>query len=121
MAFDYADLALTADELLAEFGAAATLSRTVAGGYDPETGISAPQSVDVQNITAVCIDYDAKFIDGTLIIRGDKQVFMSAKDATLPLAGDRFTWQGGEYSVIAVTPLAPGGAVTVLYELQVRK
>lgn len=120
MSFDYADLALTADELLVEFGASATLSRTIAGGYDPEAGISAEQSVDVQNITAVCIDYDAKFIDGTLVLRGDKQVFMSAKDVTPPAAGDKFTWQGGEYSVIAVTPLAPAGIVA-LYELQVRR
>lgn len=116
----YADLALTADELLTEFGAGATLSRTVAGGYDPATGISAPESVDVQSITAVCIDYDAKYIDGTLIIRGDKQVFMSAKDVTLPMAGDRFAWQGADYAVIAVAPLAPAG-LTVLFELQVRK
>lgn len=120
MSFDYAVMALTADELIAEFGAAATLSRTVAGGYDPETGISAPESVDVQNITAVCIDFDAKFIDGSLIIRGDKQVFVSAQDVTPPAAGDKFTWQGAEYSVIAVTPLSPAGTV-LLYELQVRK
>jgi hypothetical protein len=120
MAFDYDDLSLTATELITEFGAAATLSRTIAGGYDPETGISAEQSVDVQNVTAVCIDYDAKYIDGSMIIRGDKQVFMSAKDASLPLAGDRFAWQGGEYSVISVTPLAPAG-LTVLFELQVRR
>lgn len=119
-AFDYAGMSLTAAELIGEFGAAATLSRTIAGGYDPATGISAPQSVDVQNITAVCIDYDAKFIDGSLIIRGDKQVFVSAKDVTLPMAGDRFTWQGADYAVIAVTPLAPSG-ITVLIELQVRK
>lgn len=120
MSFDYADLALTADELLTEFGAGATLSRTIAGGYDTATGISAPESIDVQSVTAVCIDYDAKYIDGTLIIRGDKQVFMSAKDATLPMAGDKFTWQGGAFSVIAVTPLAPAG-LTVLFELQVRR
>lgn len=120
MAFDYADLALTADELLREFGAGATLSRTIAGGYDPATGISAPESVDVQNITAVCIDFDAKFIDGSLIVRGDKQVFVSAADVALPLAGDKFTWQGGEFSVISVTPLAPAG-VDVLFELQIRR
>lgn len=116
----YDDLALTADELLVEFGAAAVLSRTIAGGYDPATGTSAPGSVAIQNVTAVCIDYEAKFIDGTLILRGDKQVFMSAKDVTLPAAGDKFTWQGAEYSVIAVTPLAPAGVV-VLFEIQVRR
>jgi hypothetical protein len=117
----YSDLALTADELLQEFGAAATLSRTIAGGYNPETGVSAPQSVDVQNVTAVCIDFDAKFIDNSLILRGDKQVYLSAKDVALPLAGDKFTWSGVEYSVIAVAPLAPDGITTLLFELQVRR
>lgn len=120
MAFDYADMALTADELLAEFGAAATLTRTTAGQYDPETGTSTPESTVTQAITAVCIDYEAKFIDGTLIIRGDKQVFMSAKGVTPPAAGDKFTWPAAEYSVIAATPLAPAGIV-LLYELQVRR
>jgi hypothetical protein len=120
MAFDYAGLALTAEEIIAEFGAAAVLSRTTSGGYDPETGISAPEATTLQNVTAVCIDYDAKFIDGTLILRGDKQVFISANGVTVPAAGDRFAWQGGEYSVIAVTPLSPAGVV-LLYELQVRR
>jgi hypothetical protein len=119
-AFDYAAMALSADDLLVEFGAAATLTRTTAGAYDPETGTSTPETVTTQNVTAVCIDYAAEFIDGSLIQRGDKQVFLSPKDITAPAAGDKFTWQGAEYSVIAVTPLSPAGTV-VLYELQARR
>jgi hypothetical protein len=121
MSFDYVSMGVTADELISEFGAAAVLSRTTSGGYDPETGISAPQSTTLQNVTAVCIDYSAEFVDGTLILRGDKQVFLSANGVTLPAAGDKFAWQGGEYSVIAVTPLAPNGITTLLYELQIRR
>jgi hypothetical protein len=120
MAFDYADLALSADELLAEFGAVAQTVHTTAGTYDPEAGTSTPESTTTQDVTAVCIDYESKFIDGALILRGDKQVFMSARGVTAPVAGDKFTWQAAEYAVIAVTPLAPAGVV-VLYELQVRR
>ena len=119
-AFDYAGLALSADELLQEFGAAATITRTTAGQYDPETGTSTPETVTTQNVTAVCIDYATEFIDGSIIIRGDKQVFLSPKGIIAPAAGDKFTWQGAEYSVIAVTPLAPAG-VTVLIEMQARR
>lgn len=119
-AFDYAGMALSADELLREFGSSATLTRTTPGQYDPEAGASTPETVATQTVTAVCIDYENAYIDGSLILRGDKQVFVSPKDITPPAAGDKFTWQGAEYSVISVTPLAPSG-VTVLIEMQARR
>lgn len=119
MSFDYASMMLSADELIAEFGSSASISRTTAGGYNPETGTSSPESTVTQNVKAVVIDYENSFVDGSLILRGDKQVFISANGVTQPAAGDKFMWQTKEYSVIAVTPLAPAG-VNVLFEVQCR-
>jgi hypothetical protein len=121
VSFDYAAMALTADELLTEFGSSATLTRTTAGAYDPSTGTSTPETTTTQAVTAVCIDYAAEFVDGSLIVRGDKQVFLSPSGITvMPAAGDKFTWDSVEYSVINATPLAPAG-ITVLIEIQARR
>lgn len=123
MALDYVGLAATVSEVLVEFaaGAVATISRTTPAQYDPETGTSAPESVTTQTVTAVADNYDIRLIDGTLIQRGDQQVFMSAKDPIQPMIGDKFIWAGVEYNVIGVTPISPNGLVTLLYELQVRR
>lgn len=120
MAFDYADLALTADELLREFGAPATLTRPADGTYNPATGTTSQPEPIVTSLIAVVFDYEQKFIDGTLIRAGDKNAFLPAIGVDLPLQGDVLNWQGTEYKVIACTPLAPAG-VDLLYELQVRR
>lgn len=115
----YSDIASTADEILREFGSVATLTRVTPGTYDPATGTSTPTTAMVSVIAAV-FDYDREAINGTLILQGDKQVFVSAIGATpAPAAGDIFTWQTVAYTVIAVKPLAPAG-IDTLHELQVR-
>jgi hypothetical protein len=115
----YSDLAADANALIVEFGASASLARVTPGVYDPATGTTTPTEV-VQPVRAVVFDYDRKAIDGTLILQGDKQAYMSAVGVTPPAAGDVLTWQGSPYNVIAVKPLAPAG-VDTLHELQVRK
>jgi hypothetical protein len=115
----YSELASTADEILREFGSVGLLSRVTPGAYDPATGTSTPATTTVSVIAAV-FDYDTAAADGSLILQGDKQVFMSAVGITPPAAGDILTWQTVAYTVIAVKPLAPAG-VDTLHELQVRK
>lgn len=113
----YGNMAATAARLLKQFGAAGTLTRVTTGEYDPATG-TAPTTTQAVAANAVVFDYDAKLIDGSVIQQGDKQCFMEVK-ALVPVAVDKFTWQGIEHQVIAVKPLAPAG-VAVLYELQLR-
>jgi hypothetical protein len=115
----YSDLAADANALIVEFGASASLARVTPGAYDPATGTTTPTET-VQPVRAVVFDYDRAVIDGTLILQGDKQVYMSAVGVTPPTAGDILTWQGAPYNVIAVKPLAPAG-VDTLHELQIRK
>lgn len=115
----YSDLAATAVELLAEFGAPVTLVRVTPGAYDPETGTST-QTTTSHAGTGVKLDYQQDEIDGTLIRRGDQRVYMAPDLAVTPRTGDTLTIGGESWQVIESRPLAPAGAV-VLHDVQVRK
>lgn len=115
----YGNMAATAARLLKQFGSAGTLTRVTTGAYDPATG-TASTSTATASVNCAVFDYDAKLIDGSAIQSGDKQVFMAAVGVMVPAAVDKLTWQGVEYQVIAVKPLAPAG-VDVIHELQVRR
>lgn len=116
MSFDYAKTAATALRLLQRFGASATLKRTSAGAYDPDTGTSAQTETSLST-TACVFDYDAKYVDGTLILVGDKYAYLSSEQ--VPKQGDVLTWQSVDYTVIAVKAVAPAGTA-VLHEVQLR-
>lgn len=116
MAFDYTKTAATATRLLLRFGSAATLKREVAGTYDPATGTT-PVTETSLATTAAVFAYDAKYIDGTLILQGDQRAYMDP--GVTPKQGDKLTWQGADYTLIAVKPVSPAG-VPALYEAQIR-
>lgn len=116
MSFDYAKTAATALRLLQRFGAAATLTRTAAGTYDPSAGTSA-ETVTSLTTTACVFDYPQKYVDGSLILVGDKQAFLSSERT--PKQGDVLTWSAVDYTVVAVKAVAPAGTA-VLYEAQLR-
>lgn len=116
MSFDYAATAATATRLLQRFGAAATLRRLGASAYDPATGTDAPTYTDLAT-TAAVFAYDQKYIDGTLIRQGDQLAYLAPTQT--PAQGDRLTWQGADFEVVAVKPVSPAG-VPVLFEAQIR-
>jgi hypothetical protein len=114
--FNYAATAATATSLLLSFGAPCTLKREVAGAYDPATGNAAVTETTFTTQAAV-FAYDQKYINNTLILLGDQLAYMPP--ATAPKQGDLMTWQGKDYTVVAVKPVSPAG-VPVLYEAQIR-
>ena len=116
MSFNYPATAATATRLLERFGAPATLKRQSGTAYDPATGTST-QTYTSYATTAAVFAYDQKYIDGTLIQQGDQLAYCAP--AVTPEQGDRFTWHGRDYAVVAVKPVAPAG-VPVLYEVQLR-
>lgn len=116
MSFNYPKTAATATRLLQRFGAACMLKRTGPAAYDPATGASAPTETSLAT-TAAVFAYAQKYIDGTLILQGDQQALCDP--ATEPKQGDALTWQGRDYTVVAVKPVAPAG-VPVLFEAQIR-
>jgi hypothetical protein len=115
----YDKAAATTARVLLRFGASATLTRNAAGVYDPATGTATP-TVTTQTVQAAVFDYDQEYVNGTSILAGDKQVFMSAVGLTFkPQTGDVLLWQAVNYNVLKSKPLAPAG-IDVLFELQVR-
>lgn len=121
MTFDYNAAAADADELLAEFGQACVLGSVTTGAYDPATGEAGTTSAP-HPVTAAILAYPQHFIDGSLILTGDKRALVSPLGlAVSPKPGDTLTDAAGtEYKVIDAKELAPAGVV-VLWTLQVRK
>lgn len=126
--FDYAGMALTAAELISEFGQTGALRRTTLDN-DPFNPV---QTTADHACTFVVLDYAKKDIDGTLILQTDQMVYLSTSGlAITPETTDRLvvggTWQaspvkllGTPLTVVSVKPLSPAGTV-VFWELQVRK
>lgn len=122
-AFNYPATAATATRLLKRFGADATVKRVSGSAYDPDTGTMTPTYTSLPT-TAAVFDFDQKYIDGTLILQGDKQAYCAPGVAVVQ--GDQFDWPVNvpdvptvTYTVIAVKPVSPAG-VPVLFEAQLR-
>ena len=116
MSFDYANTASTALRLLTRFGASASIKRQTAGAYVPATG-SAVVTPTTLVTTACVFDYPQKYVDGTLILAGDKQAYLASTPT--PKQGDVLTWQSVDYTVINIKAVSPAGT-PVLYEAQLR-
>lgn len=120
MSFDYADMATTAAELLAEFGATVTVTRTTPGARDADTGTLAAGATQTWTPAGVKLEYSQREIDGTQILAGDQRVYMSAVSGLDPKPGDVVTLGAEAWRVVKSRTLAPAG-VTVLLDVQVRK
>ena len=116
----YGDLAKTADELLAEFGRAVTIRINTPGTYDPETGTTTVSTAD--HIGYGCtFDYGASAIDGTMIVQGDKQLYLSPVGMPEPGIDDLAIIDGVTWRITPpVKVIAPAG-VAVLYDCNLRK
>lgn len=117
----YDEAAEIADELLAEYGQACSLSAVAAGAYNAATGAVA-LTPTAHPITAAIFDFTLTHIDGTLILVGDKKVLVSTVGLTVsPAPGFSLTNAAGVvYKVVSVKEVAPAGTVA-MWILQVRK
>lgn len=116
---NYSNLKVTARVLLKKFGQSMTLTRDVAGAYDPTTG-SVSNTVQTFVDFGVVLPYSngVSSIADSLIQTGDRQVFIQM--STEPKPTDKITIAGAVHNIVNVKPLEPAG-VNVLYELQIRK
>ena len=99
------------------------LRRETVGEYDPDAP-PVPSEL-VVNGSGFREEYDNKYIDGTLIVRGDVKLLvspvqLSGADMPMPLSNDSIQFDGTTYTVIAVGPWNYAG-LAVGFELQVRK
>lgn len=118
MPYDYADELSTVAELLEEFGANATLTRTTGSTFDPVAGSYSGGTPVVIEGNGVQLDYIRTEIDGTVIQRGDVKFYFEPANGE-PLIDDVCEFAGKSYRVINSETLAPNGT-HLLYELQLR-
>lgn len=120
----YYGLQKTADKLLKSKGQALVITRTVQGSYNPDSGAVINTTSTQEGFGAV-FDYGTRSIDGTLIRAGDKQLLLSALDAsgvalTAPCLGDTVTIGGVVYVLVEpLKTISPAGTV-VMYECNIR-
>lgn len=115
--FDYAKSRATAERLIARFGTAGAIRRTVQSGpsYDPVlTDTDYP-------CTLVTLEYDDRDIDGTLVRTTDKKIYVSTAGLAITLDKSDKVIAGGEvYAIENLKPLSPAGIV-VYYEVHGRR
>ena len=117
MAFNYANAQATAERLIANFGQSATLSKTV----NSSTAYNPTRTTTGYACTVAVLDYRNAEIDGTLVKRGDKKVYISTDGLTVsPEVHDTLTIGSEVHAILAVMPMSPAGTV-VYWEVQARR
>ena len=115
--FDYGRSRAVAERLIAKFGTTGAIRREVKTGpdYDPEiTDTDYP-------CTLVTLEYDDAKVDGTLIRKTDKLIYVSTAGLSITLAeSDKVVAAGDVYAIEKLKPLSPAGIV-VYYEVQGRR
>jgi len=115
----YSDMAATAVELLKEFGQAITLGSVTTGAYSAETG-SVTNTVTNHAGFGAVFDYAQRDIDGTVIKKGDRRLYIAPNIGAIPKTGDTVTLSdGAKLTVVLSSPLAPAGTV-LLHDVQLR-
>jgi hypothetical protein len=113
----YARLQETARKLITEYGQQGTVTRLtppdpVYGGDPVETAYTA---------TLVPMAYDARYINGTTILTGDMQIYISSVGLTVePAPGDIVTANGKAYRVVNADPNNYDGMTNVVHIVQGR-
>ena len=116
-----------AKDLIKQFGAPVTLRNMVrAPAPDPAKPHRPGETTQVDTtVDAVFLDYEQKYIDGTVIQMGDQRVYMpsTATDgvtAAEPVV-DALILRGTEkWKIITARPLNPNGQ-QIMYDVQVRQ
>jgi len=120
MAFDYAQAALDASEIIAEFGAAGTVYSPAVSGNDPDTGlpmVTIPQ-VTLSGIITPKLQYKKDQIDGSNVLASDSFVFFDTTGE--PLVGMLTQINGEPLRVVKVDSLKSVGGVKIYHKLQLR-
>lgn len=101
------------------------ITRSVAGSpgtYNPETGEfegGTEPSAKTYTASGVKIGYEQSDVDGTLIQRGDQQLYVPALGFVRPTTNEQIEVGGATYTVVNVEVVAPGDT-DILYIIQVR-
>lgn len=117
-----------AKELIQKYGQVITL-RTLSRPAAPDPTKPhrpGPPGVTDHSVDAVFLDYEQRYIDGTVIQMGDQRIYMpsTATDGvtTVTPTVDGLVLRGAEkpWKIITARPLNPNGQ-QIMYDLQVRQ
>lgn len=129
----YDRMAATALRLIAQFGQPATLIDVTPGGYDPDTGVTGPVTME-RTGSAIVQDYNlresgAANLAGTVIQQGDKKIMLAALTTNddgdqvqiePPTMNTKVTVDGVTWTVANIKSINPAGT-PLLYEIQGRR
>ena len=118
MSMDYTDLADTAAELIADFGAPASLERIAPIVYDPTAPVATVGGPKRYACNGVDIGTERAYFAKSLILEGDSQLLVTPPEVE-PMVGDNVLWGSKRWRVVGAKPIAPGGTA-VAWILQVR-
>ena len=107
---------------LKAFGRVVSISHKTVGAYDADTGVATSTSISYSGMGRVGY-YSDKLIDGTMILRDDRQVTWqpdSANESFRPSNGDVLSYDAEELTVVSVKEREVGGE-WFSYTLQCRK
>ncbi|WP_460060151.1 hypothetical protein [Pseudomonas sp. H2_H09] len=121
MAF-YDEMAVTALNMITEFGQPVIIRATIVGEYDPETGSAPPDSIKEQTAQGILLDFTGQeFQTNSLIKQGDKKLKVAAQGlAWVPGLLDKVVAQGRTWSIVPPLKEVNPAGTPILYELQVR-
>lgn len=118
--FNYGQVVKTAQRLIKRFGSEINIvvTNTIPAAQGWKAGTPAPITVTVDG---VFVNYEQKFIDGTVIQQGDQKVIISAPDSTFKPNVAGHIMRGDEkWNIRNIRPVNPGGTI-VIYIAQVRQ
>lgn len=114
----YSDFALTATELLTEFGMNVVINTTTGETLNPITGATGGSTANT-TVLGIFIMYREDNIDGTRIKLGDRKLFINA-DIEPDNATDTVTVDGEPWQIVEVIKIKPTNELIGTF-LQVRR
>ena len=113
----FARLQVTAQRLIAKFGQTGTVTRITAP--DAITGGDGTETAHTASLVPMA--YSAREIDGTVILAGDMQIYISAIGLPItPSPGDLVAANGKTFRIINADPNLYDGQTPVVHIVQVR-
>lgn len=110
---DYSSQRATALKLLKKFGKVITVSRSVAGEYDPATGTTS-DTEETATGYGVLLKFSNSEVDGTTILSSDRKLLYTGEELKI---NDKYVNE----RIVSVSPLDPDESGAIIYTCGLRK
>jgi hypothetical protein len=117
---DYVQAQANATEKIRAAGAAAILTRTIGGEYNPAASGVTGGITETYPTSALRSSYTTGETDGRNVVRGDLRLMVPASDGFVPQEGDTITIRGEVFRVVGTDPFSPGDT-NIYFIVQARK